>query len=182
MAAGIIIHRWTGTTASPTLTNITSANTRASTSDSASPGTSNPIPIPTDASTNYSFWVSTRLACTAISAGTVDNIRWYTDGTTFGTGITTNVGVATAYTTAAGTAGSSGIVLNTSNYPSLTGATVQAFTYVSTAALTVGGSASAVATGGFGNFVVYQLAVTSAASGGTLAAETFTFKYDDTSS
>ena len=76
MAAVIIINRATG--AGPTLTAITSGNSRLSTSDVPAPGTSDPIPIP-GAGTNFSFWMSTRLECTSAPTGTVDNLRWYPD-------------------------------------------------------------------------------------------------------
>ena len=87
MAATVLINRLTGTGGSETETDITSGTTRASTSDAPAPGTSDPIPIPSGAD-NYSFWVTTRLETTVAPTGTIDNIRWYSDAASFGTGAT----------------------------------------------------------------------------------------------
>ncbi len=177
--ATIIINRLTGAT--PTLTAITSINTRANADDThTTAGTANSVLVPT-AGSNYSYWVSTRLQCTAITGGTVDNVRWYTDGTNnFGTGVTALVGQATSYVQATGTAGTTGIVLSTGNHAGLTGAPVDPFTYNSGSPLAVTGSTSTVQE--FGNRVVYQLVLGTTALSGASAQETFTFKYDDTSS
>lgn len=88
MAATVQIGRKTGV-APGTFTDITSINTRANAEDVHSvAGTSNPIRIPS-AGTNYSYWVSTRLKVTVTPAGTIDNLRWFTDGANnFGTGVT----------------------------------------------------------------------------------------------
>ena len=108
MAATVLIRRLTG--AGPTATDITSINTRANAEDAHSTaGTSNSILVPT-AGTNYSFWVNTRLDVTAIIAGTVDNLRWYTDGSNnFGTGVGCNVATAGVYGQASGSAGVTGV-------------------------------------------------------------------------
>jgi len=179
MAATIKINRLTG--AGPTKTDITSANTVANATDShqsTASSSNNPIRIPSSG-TNYSFWVATRLECSVAPAGTVNNIRWFTDGSnTFGTGVSCKVQTATSYIQATGTTGTTGDVLNTSNYSSLAGVTANAFGYTSGATLSVSGSTSG--TGDFGDLVVYQLEVISTASPGVTGQETFTWMYDET--
>lgn len=179
MAATVQIVRLTG--AGPTATDITSINTRANAEDAhTTAGTSNSILVPA-AGTNYSYWVVTRLNVTAITAGTVDNVKWYTDGVNnFGTGVTCKVNTATGYVQATGTAGTSGTQLTTGNYATLAGAPVDAFTYTSGSPLSVTGTTTT--TGQFGDRVVYQIEVGTTAASGATAQETFTWRYDDTSS
>lgn len=179
MAATVLIRRLTG--AGPTATDITSINTRANAEDAhTTAGTSNSILVPA-AGSNYSFWVVTRLDVTAITAGTVDNVKWYTDASNnFGTGVTALVSTATTYVQATGTTGTTGTQLTTGNYSTLAGAPVDPFTYTSGSPLAVTGTTSA--TGQFGDRVVYQLVVGTTAASGATAQETFTWRYDDTSS
>lgn len=180
MAATVTIRRWTGTTGSPTKTNITSGNTRASTSDNPTPGTANPIPIPA-AGTKYSYWVCTRLSADTTPSGTIDNIKWYTDGTnSFGTGVECKGNTATGYVQAVGTTGDTGSVLNVTNYSTLAGATADVFTHSSGSPKTVSGSITNPSTGDFGDLMVYQMEVISTAGPGTTTQETFTWKYDET--
>lgn len=178
MAATVIINRLTG--AGPTATDITSINTRANAEDAhTTAGTSNSILVPA-AGTNYSYWVVTRLNVTAIVSGTVDNVKWYTDGANnFGTGVTCKANVATAYTQASGTTGTTGLQLTTGNYATVT-TPVDAFTFVTGTPLAV--TATTTVTGQFGNYVVYQIEVGTTAASGATAQETFTWRYDDTSS
>lgn len=176
MAATVIINRLTGAT--PTLTDITSTTNRMSTSDVAAPGTANPIPIP-DAGTNYSFWVVTRLQATVAPSNGINNIKWYSDGTSFGTGLTCSGNTATAYVQATGTVGTTGTQLTTVNYASLSAAPADVTTFTSGAPKTVTGSLGA-ATGEFGDRFVYQLAVGTTATVGTMAARTFTWQFDET--
>lgn len=179
MAATVQIVRLTG--AGPTATDITSINTRANAEDAhTTAGTSNSILVPA-AGTNYSYWVTTRLNVTAITSGTVDNVKWYTDGSNnFGTGVTCSVGTATGYTQATGTAGTTGTQLTVGNYPTFTLGNANAFTYTSGSPLSVAGTTTA--TGQFGDRVVYQIEVGTTAASGATAQETFTWRYDDTSS
>lgn len=184
MAATIIVNRLTG--AGPTATPITSGNTRASVSDNPyTTETTNPIPIPA-AGTNYSFWVVTRLECTGAPTGTVNNLKWYTDGGGFGTGVTTTVDTATTYVQASGSSSAApyGNELNTTNYSTISAGGgggqpyANAFAFVVGSPLSVTGSTSTVQQ--FGDRVVYQLEIDSTASAGTLTAETFTWQYDET--
>lgn len=177
--ATVIINRLTGV--GPTATAITSINTRANAEDAhTTAGTSNSILVPATG-TNYSYWVNTRLEVTAITAGTVDNVKWFTDGANnFGTGVTCRVGTATGYTQAVGTAGTTGTELTTANYPTFTLGNANAFTYTTSSPLSVTGTTTA--TGQFGDRVVYQIEVGTTALSGATATETFTWRYDDTSS
>lgn len=179
MAATVQIARLTGS--GPTATDITSINTRANAEDAhTTAGTSNSILVPA-AGSNYSYWVTTRLNVTAITSGTVDNVKWYTDGSNnFGTGVTCVVNTASSYVQATGTPGTSGTELTTGNHAGLAGAPSDAFAYTSGSPLSVSGSTST--TGQFGDYVVYQMVVDSTASSGATAQETFTWRYDDTSS
>lgn len=179
MAATVIINRLTG--AGPTATPITSINTRANAEDAHSTaGTTNSILVPA-AGTNYSYWVVTRLEVTAITAGTVDNLKWYTDGSNnFGTGVTCKANTATGYVQATGTAGTTGTQLTTGAYATLAGAPTDVFAYTTGSPLSVTGTTAA--TGQFGDRVVYQIEVGSTAASGATATETFTWRYDDTSS
>lgn len=179
MAATVQIVRLTG--AGPTATDITSINTRANAEDThTTAGTSNSILVPA-AGTNYSYWVVTRLNVTAITAGTVDNIKWYTDGSNnFGTGVTCKGNTATGYTQATGTAGTTGLQLTTGNYATLAGAPTDVFAYTSGSPLSVSGTTTT--TGQVGDRVVYQIEVGTTAASGATATETFTWRYDDTSS
>lgn len=178
MAATVIINRLTG--AGPTETDITSSNTRMSTSDDPAPGTANPVPIPA-ADTNYSFWVSTQLEATTTPTGTINNINWYTDSTNgFGTGVTCVGQTATTYDQATGTVGTTGDELTTGNYTTLASAPSDVFAFTSGSPLSVSGSISNPTTGLFGDLVVYQAAVGTSASAGATAQETFTWQYDET--
>lgn len=179
MSATILIRRLTST--GPTATDITSINTRANAEDAHSTaGTSNSILVPT-AGTNYSYWVSTRLDVTAITSGTVDNLRWYTDGSnTLGTGVTCKGQEATSYVQATGTPGTSGTQLTTGNHAGLTGSPVDVFTFTSGSPKTLTGTTTT--TGQFGSEFVYQIEVGTTASSGATGSETFTWKVDDTSS
>jgi hypothetical protein len=118
----------------------------------------------------------------------IDNIEWFTDGVnSYGTGITLQVATAAlaSYTQATGTNGVTGILLDDTNYSggTLTPATPgadNAFAFVTGTPLAVAGST--VATGAFGDVVIFQVAVGSTATPGTKPAspETITWRYDET--
>lgn len=179
MAADVQIRQWTGAT--PTKTDITGTNSRYHSDDvhSAS-STDNSILIP-DSGSNYSFWRTVGLYINTISGGTVDNIRYYTDGSNnYGTGVSVVVATASSYVQATGTAGETGDVLNQTNHTGLNAAPSDAFAYTSGSPLSVTGSSST--TGDVGDLIVDQLQVADTAASGTTSQETTTIKYDDTSS
>jgi len=182
MAATVTIRRWTGSSGSETKTDITSINTVANAQDvhEATVGTSsNPIKIP-GAGNNYSYWVCTRLSVDLAPSGTIDNVRWHTDGANnFGTGVAAKATTASAYTQAAGTPGSTGDTLNVTNFTQInTTLLADAFTRTSGSPMAVTGSITT--TGDLGHFVVYQLTIGTTANAGNTAQETFTWLYDET--
>lgn len=180
MAAVVEIHRLTGS--GPTGTDITNTNTRASTSDDPDPGSSNPIPVPDDG-TNYSFWVSTRLFADELPSGTINNIRWYTDGSNgFGTGVSCVGNTAGDYVQAVGTVGESGTELTTGNHADLNSAPVDVFTFEVGTPLAVAGDIDSGDSPDsyFGDLVVYQIAVADTAGPGATPTETFSFVWDET--
>lgn len=183
MAATVIINRWTGSTGSPTKTAITGDNTVANASDahqSVAAGSSNPIRVPTSG-TNYSYWVTTRLSASSSPSGTINNLRWYTDGANnFGTGVTCKGQSATSYVQATGTAGTTGTQLTTGNHAGLSGSPVDVFTFTSGSPKSLTGSISNPSTGDFGDFFVYQIEVGTTAGPGVTNQETFTWVYDET--
>lgn len=181
MAATVTIRRWTGSSGDPTKTDITDINTRANAEDAHSTaGTSNSILIP-DAGNNYSYWVNTGLSVDAITGGTVDNIKWYSDGANgFGTGVTCVGNSADGYVQATGDEGESGTLLNTTNNTELTAAPTDVFGLTSGSPKSITGSASTA--GDVGQLFVYQMVIASTASSGATNQETFTWQYDDTSS
>jgi len=181
MPATVTIRRWTGSSGGPTKTDVTGINTRANAEDAHSTaGTTNPIQIPA-AGTNYSYWVSTRLSVDSAPSGTINNIRWYTDGANgFGTGVTCLGQEATAYVQATGVAGTSGNQLTTAAHSGLVGgAPSNVFSFTSASPKSLTGSI-VTTTGDLGSFFIYQIAVDSTANPGATAQETFTWRYDET--
>jgi hypothetical protein len=181
MAATVTIRRWTGASGGPTKTDITGINSRANAEDAHSTaGTTNPVRIP-DAGSNYSYWVTTRLSCDVTPAGTINNLRWYSDGNNnLGTGVTCVGAVGSNYVQATGTQGTSGTELTQGNHAGLDEAPANVFTYTSGSPKSLTGSISNPNTGDFGQFFVYQVAVASTAGPGATASETFTWQYDET--
>lgn len=181
MPATVTVRERTGTGGGIANTDITSVNSRYMLSDSTSASsTSNPIPIPA-AGTNYSFWKSAYLNADTTPAGTIDTVKYYTDGANgYGTGVTEKVSTAPSltYVQATGTS-TSGTQLSNANY-SGSGTPVNTFTYTSGASLSVTGSISNPSTGKISDFWVEQLEVASTASPGVITAETKTITYNET--
>lgn len=182
MVATVTIRRHHGAT--PTKTDITTLNTRAQTTDANATPTGQPTtyPIPiVSGQTKRSYWIVTRLSADTTPAGTINNIKWYSDGTnSLGTGVTCNGNDATAYTQATGTEGDTGTELTTGNYPTLSAAASNVFSWTSAAPKSITGSITNPNTGDFGNYFVYQISVVDTASPGATASETFTWQYDET--
>lgn len=165
------VHRLTGEEAEPTTTDITDSNTRLNAEDAHSEsGTNNPILIPDDG-TNYSYKASTQLYFDGSGTGTIDNIKWYTDGDNeLGTGVGLQVATAGEYSQATGTEGETG--------DDITGD--DAFNYTSGSPLDVDGSVTDPADELFGDIVELQTTVGDNASAGATTSETMTFRYDST--
>ena len=158
-------------------------NLRWKTADNATIDANNPVPIPA-AGTNYSFWKHVYLYADSAPDTQVDNVKFYTDGTGFGTGITLNVGDEMPTKTNASSAGyevADAAVELAANHGGIT-ATTNAFTYTtgSPKSVTIGESGGIInAIGETTNYLVFQLAVADTASSGNLADETKTFRYDE---
>lgn len=167
MAATVSVQQVTG--AGPTLTPIT--NLRFNTDDTANPGTANPLVKPA-AGTNYSYAKIVYLNADTTPSGTINNVKFYTDGAIGWTGCTLFVGFVGTYTQAAGTPGTTGV--NDSI------ATVDAHLYTSGSPKSVTGSLSNPSTGRISDYCRMQVDLSTSAVAGTLAAETLTFQYDET--
>jgi len=125
--------------------------------------------------------VTHRLSADSSPSGTIDNIRWYTDGTnSYGTGVSYRVAEASYYSQAYGTVGDTGVALTQASYPGCLTEPVNGFTLTSGSPLAVDGSISNPTTGDFGYFVVSQIEVYAAASAGEITDETLSWKYDET--
>ena len=179
MSADIQILRKTGAT--PDNTNITSINTRFKADDAhTTAGADNPIRVP-DSGTNYSFWGTMRLNVnTNADSNTINNMKWYTDGTNnLGTGIGLDIAAASAYDQAVGTEGESGSAID-GNHSHLISPVTGAFNYDSDNPFdidaTVTGTSS---TGEIGDFVIYQITVADTAEAGASTQETASFQYDE---
>jgi len=179
MVATVLINRLTG--AGPTVTPITSINTRANAADAhTTADTASPIEIPS-AGTNYSYWVTTRLETTVAPDNLIDNIEWFTDGSnTYGTGITAKGETATSYSIATGTPAVTGNQLTTTSYSNMTSVPTDIFAFTTGAPNLVAGTTTG--TGEFGDRMVYQVEVGTTATAGTKPAtpETFTWRFDET--
>jgi len=162
---------------------------RFKTNDNATIDSNDPVPIPA-AGTNYSYWKQVYLYCDTAPDTQVDNVKFYTDGSDFGTGITLNVGDEfptknnasdAGYEVATGTSGTTGDEV-TANHAGVTGVT-DAFTFTSGSPLsgpTISEDGSIInAIGETTNYLVFQLAVTSTATPGNKSNETLTFQYDE---
>jgi len=180
MAATMKVYAHTGSGPSDVNTDVLGPpNVRLKTADDTTIDTNNPIPIPASGH-KYSYWKAVTLWANTSPAGKIDNIKLYTDGGGFGTGITTYVGVQTTatYVQATGTPGDTGDEMVASN--AQISSRTDVFTYTSGAVFAVTGSISNPTTGRTSNYVVLQMAVADTASPGDLANETFTFRYDET--
>jgi hypothetical protein len=151
--------------------------------DNATIDANDPMPIPASG-TEYSRWKQIYLYCDTAPDTQVDNVRFFTDGGGFGTGITVNVadqfpvknsGADTGYDVS-----DANEVMTT--HTDITSST-DAFTFTSGSPLS-GPSISEAgniidAIGETTNYLVLQMEVESTASPGNLADETFTFRYDE---
>lgn len=186
-----------GTDATPgtETSDIASANTRYMTQDSYSAtDTTYPIPIPA-AGYSYSFWKHIYLKITAGTFTTINNVKWWSDGTiswTCGTNGGLYVGnrdsgdcgcpMDTEYDVATGTTGTTGDALDDGTnghgyYNAQTTKTRLASYWTSANKMTV--DSTDHSTTGKCKAVVSQVKVATDATQGAQSAETFTFSYDE---
>lgn len=161
---------------------------RFKTADDATIDQVNPIPIPA-AGTKYSYWKQIYLKCAVAPSTKVDNVKFYTDGVGFGTGITVKVGdqlpVKTSisdagYEVATGTPGDTGDEMVAAHAGLTTSSDVFTKTSGSPLSVTIGEASNQIdAIGETTNYVVLQMEVGTTASPGDLTDETFTWQYDE---
>jgi len=169
VAATTAVYQYTGS--GPTGASIT--NLRYKTADDSSGiDTTYPLVKPSSG-TNYSYVAWVALYVSSAPTTSITNIKWYSDGAGFGTGITVKGIQTNTYAQATGTAGTSGD-LSSTVYTSGT----DMFTYTSASPLSVS-SAATTGTGRYSYYVASQMALSTSASAGTLTAETFTFRFDE---
>ena len=152
-------------------------NLRFKTNDNATIDNQDPIPIPTSGNIN-SYWKQIYLKCTGGTFTQIDNVKFYTDGSGFGTGITTyvgnqdptkNSGTSSGYEVATGTAGSQGDEM-VGAHADLSAKT-DAFTFTSGSprAVTISEAGSLInASGESTNYLVFQMNVASTAGPGLI--------------
>lgn len=156
----------------------TITNARLCTADAYNPGTANPLVKPSSGS-NYSYWKHLYLNADTSPSGTINNIKWYTDGTIGWTGVTLKVAEESAYDPATGTEGTTGDEAEAghSGEPTM----VDASTYTSASPLSLTGSISNPDTGKvMTNYILLQATISTDAVAGSLSSETITYRYDET--
>lgn len=125
--------------------------------------------------TDFSYWKSFYLDAITSPKGTINNIKFYTDGGVFGNGVTVKGNTASAYTQATDDS-----ELTTSSYPALAGSPTDIDAFVEGSPLAVPGSISNPSTGKISDWVVLQANVAFDAIPNAQSAEVFYFKYDET--
>jgi hypothetical protein len=164
-------------------------NIRLKTADDATIDTVNPIPIPSS-SVNRSFTKACYVYCSAAPDTQVNNLKVYTDGAGFGTGITTYIGdqfptknhsSSSGYRVALGTVGTTGTIITTV-YASITTKT-DLFTFTSGSPMTgptISETSNIIVNiGDTSNYFVLQAEVGTTASPGNKTDEQITVQYDE---
>jgi len=142
-----------------------------------------PIPIPTSGN-NFSYWKNVYLKCDTAPSTQVDNVKFYTDGTAFGTGVrlwVANTNPQRINGNYTGYEVSDAAVAMSSTNTQVVGVT-DAFTFTSGSPRTctiseAGNIINAISE--TTNYLVLQMTVDSSASPGDLANETLTIQYDE---
>lgn len=161
---------------------------RFKTNDDATIDNVDPVPI-ISGQTKRSYWKHVYLRVTGGTFTQIDNVKFYTDGTSWGTGIsayigdenlTNNQGSQAGYEVGDGTPGDTGVEMVTGH----TGITARTdtTTYTSGAVrdITISEPGAILdASGDRTNYVVIQLEVLDTASPGNLDDRTWTFRYDE---
>lgn len=159
-------------------------NIRFKRADNATIDTANPCLVPA-AGTSYSRWKEIYLKCTTAPNTQIDNVKIYTDGAGFGTGITVKVGDQTAVKNSGA---STGYDVADTDDQALAGGhtdittTTDFFTFTSGSpkSCTISEAGSIInATNETTDYVILQMETISTASPGNLADETITWQYDE---
>lgn len=173
MPALTLVVQQTGPSATPTQSAIT--NLRFASADAANSGTASPIAIPSSGSVT-SYFTTLYLNVSTAPATSIQNIKFYMNGTNPWTGVTLQAGTAAAYTQSSGTSGV-GLPLTPSNYAGLTGL-ADAFSYTSATPLLLPGTIGAT-TGKVGQYLNLQLTASSLALQGVLTGAQAYIQYDE---
>jgi len=163
-------------------------NVRFKTADDSTIDANNPIPIPVSGS-NFSFFKHLYLRVTGGTFTQIDNVKFFTDGTNFGTGIITSVGdqnpinnsgSQASYILATGTVGTTGIEMIAGHSGITTKTDAFTFTSGSPRTITISEAGAIInAVGERTDYNVFQMEVQSTASPGDLADETWTYQFDE---
>lgn len=139
--------------------------------DPTTDGSTTFIPIPTSG-TNYSWRKSFKLNVTGAPTGTVSNLRFYSDASSWGTGITPYAMKEASYTQASAS----------DNTALFDGSAVDLTTYTSGSPYTINSGTVLTATTGYGtqDYLVIQVGGTSSVAAGTTTARTLTYRVDET--
>lgn len=163
MAATVQIIEKNG--AGGTGTNKTSGTITFCNADSPTPGTSNPLIIPT-AGTEYSYEKWTRLNVTVAPSTNISNLGFYTDGSNgFGTGVSLYAKAVTTYAQPAVGTGTTGYTEAFANYTSSSPLDL--------------GTGTFTGTGEKGDHAVLLMTVGTSATPGQVTSETVTYVYDE---
>lgn len=175
MAATVATYGFTGTSPG---TGAAVTTLRFKNADDNTVDTNNPV-IKPSSGTNYSFWKSIALFATVAPSVSISNVKIYSDGTLGWAGCQVDIGDQQTDTYIQATGSSNNGDEMVASHSQISSKT-DLFTYTSGSPLSVTLSASwADTTGRITMFLVLQLAITSAASGGVQAAETMTWQYDE---
>ena len=163
-------------------------NVRFKTADDGTIDNNDPIPIPT-AGTKYSYWKQLYLKCDVAPNTQINNVKVYTDGGGFGTGISIKSGNETptktslsdaGYEVATGTPGDTGDEM-VAAHAGLTGST-DFFTYTvgSPKSISISEAGNIIdAIGQTTDYLILQMEVITTASPGDLTDEEITYRYDE---
>lgn len=157
-------------------------NIRFKGADNATIDTNNAMVIP-DAGTNYSFWKQLYMYCSVAPDTQINNVKLYTDGGGFGTGITVKVGDENPTKTNASDAGYevASATEMVAAHAGLTGST-DIFSYTSGSPKTISITEAGNIIDAIGetcDYVIVQAEIGTTATSGTKASETYTFVYDE---
>lgn len=139
--------------------------------DPTTDGSTTFIPIPTSG-TNYSWRKSFKLNVTVAPVGTVANLRFFSDGVSWGTGVTAYAMAKASYTQAT----------SADNTALFDVSAVNLTTYTSASPLTINAGTVLTATTGVGtqDYLVIQVGGGTTATAGTTTARTLTYRVDET--
>lgn len=157
-------------------TEAVAANVRFKLADNNVQDVNDPCVIP-DAGSLYSYWKTGALYCTLAPLTAINNVKLYSDGSSGWSGCTLWVGdqMTGTYDQATGSGDSGDEMTNHSQITTKT----DLFSFTSDSPMSITGSIG-YTTGRITNFVVLQVEITSAASGGHPPFETLTWRYDET--